>query len=180
MDRIVFLLGITWFRQRLLLLLKEIFSLDIRYIVATLLHPRYRSLKKFPDHVKVQCHKYVRIQISQLRAKAESDVQLQSKLAEPPVKKLKNNNNLFSRFESENLDDESRKNNESDSGSDECEYNINKGDELDHYLLFKFEKNQQNTEPLQFWQKYQNEFPYLSQYARCILLIPATTTNVAR
>ena len=89
MNRIVFLLGITWFRQRLLLLLKEIFSLDIRYIVATLLHPRYRSLKKFPDHVKVQCHKYVRIQISQLRAKAELDVQLQSKLAEPPVKKLK-------------------------------------------------------------------------------------------
>ncbi|CAF1195155.1 unnamed protein product [Rotaria sordida] len=172
--------GITWFRQRLLLLLKEMFILDIRHVVATLLHPRYRSLKRFPDHIKNQCHTYVRKKIRQLRDKAEMEIELQPKLSEPTAKKFKNGNNLFSRFESENFDEDSKNVNGSDSGSDEFEYNIKKGDELDRYLLFKFEKNKETIEPLYFWKIYRSEFPFLSQYARSVLSIPATTTNVER
>jgi hypothetical protein len=173
------LLGITWFRERLLLLLKEMFVLDIRHVAATLLHPRYRCLKNFPDHIKTQCHKYIRRQIRQLRDKAEVEVQLQRKPPEPPQKKFKNKINLFSRFESQNLDEEF-KNDDNSSGSDEYDYDIKKSDELDRYLLFEYEKNNLNAEPLQFWKNHQTHFPFLSQYARSILSIPATTTNVER
>ncbi|CAF1227465.1 unnamed protein product [Rotaria sordida] len=68
--------GITWFRERLLLLLKEMFVLDIRHVVATLLHPLYRSLKKFSNYIKNQCHQYIRRQIRLLKAEAETEEQL--------------------------------------------------------------------------------------------------------
>ncbi|CAF2915108.1 unnamed protein product [Rotaria sp. Silwood2] len=171
--------GITWFRERLLLLLKEMFVLDIRHIVATLLHPLYRSLKKFPDYIKNQCHQYIRRQIRLLKAEAETEEQLRQPL-EPSKKKLKGDKNIFSRFESGNCDEEIMKNNKSGSESDEYDFNIKKGDELDRYLLLEFDKNKQYTEPLQFWKDYQNQFPFLSKYARSIFSIPATTTNVER
>jgi len=41
-------------------------------------------------------------------------------------------------------------------------------------------QNESTTDPLQFWKTYRNQFPYPSQYARSILSIPATTTNVER
>ncbi|CAF3919288.1 unnamed protein product, partial [Rotaria sp. Silwood1] len=171
--------GITWFRERLLLLLKEMFVLDIRHVVATLLHPLYRSLKKFPDYIKKQCHQYIRHQIRLLKVEAETEEQLQQQL-EPPKKKLKGDKNLFSRFESGNCDEEIMKNNKSGSESDEYDFDIKKSDELDRYLLLEFDKNKQYTEPLQFWKDYQNQLPFLSKYARSIFSIPATTTNVER
>jgi hypothetical protein len=70
-------------------LLKEMLVLDIRHIAATLLHPRYRSLKNFPDHIKSQCHRYIRRQIRLLHEKAETEEKLQQKTSEPPTKKLK-------------------------------------------------------------------------------------------
>jgi hypothetical protein len=69
---------------------------------------------------------------------------------------------------------------ESGAESEEFEYDIKKGDELDRYLLLEFDKNKQTTEPLQFWKNHQTQFPFLSKYARSILSIPATTTNVER
>jgi hypothetical protein len=60
------------------------------------------------------------------------------------------------------------KNNESGTESDEFEFDIKKGDELDRYLLLEFDKNKQSTEPLQFWKNYQSQFPFLSKYARSI------------
>ncbi len=50
--------------------------------------------------------------------------------------------NLFSRFESENLDEEFKEDDKISSESDEYEYDIKKGDELDRYLLFEYEKKQ--------------------------------------
>ncbi len=79
---------ITWFREQLLLLLKEMFVLDIRHVLATMLHPRYRYLENFPDHITTQCHKYIRRQARQLRDKAEIEVQLQQKSSEPTRKKI--------------------------------------------------------------------------------------------
>ncbi len=93
-----FLLGIKWFQERLLLLMKEMFVLDIRHVAATLLHPRYRCLKKFPDHIKNQCHRYIRRQVRRLRDEAELEIQLQQKSTEPTKTKFKSDKSLFSRF----------------------------------------------------------------------------------
>jgi len=169
----LFLLGIKWFRERLLLLMKEMFVLDIRHVAATLLHPRYRCLKKFPDHIKNQCHRYIRRQVRRLRDEAKLEIQLKQTSTETIKKKFKCGVNLFSRFESQNFDEELN-NVESSSGSEEFDYDIQKGDELDRYLLYEFEKNDENTEPLKFWKTHRNQFPFLSQYARSLLSIPAT------
>lgn len=154
--------------------------LDVRHVAATLLHPRYRSLKNFPDHLKNQCYRYVRRQVRQLREDADLEEQLQRKPSEPASKKFKGDANLFSRFESDNPDDDVVHDNASSSGSDEYEFQIKKSDELDRYLLIEIDKSKDALEPLDFWKEHRNQFPYLSRYARSILSIPATTTNVER
>jgi hypothetical protein len=154
--------------------------LDVRQVAATLLHPRYRSLKKVPDHIKNQCHQYVRQQVKQLRDKEEAEAEHQQKSTEPPKKKLKIERNIFTRFESGNLSEELNEGQGSGTESEEYEYDSRKSDELDRYLLLEFDKNKQTIEPLQFWKDYHHQFPFLSKYARSILSIPATTTNVER
>ncbi|CAF1294249.1 unnamed protein product [Rotaria sordida] len=167
--------GIRWFRERLLILLNEMIILDIRQVAATLLHPKYRSLRLIPDYIKDQCHKYVRQQVTKLR---DQQVETQNQQpTEPPTKRIKRN--IFTRFESGNLNedpDDAGSGNE----SDEYEYDLRKNDELDRYLSFKFDKDKETTEALQFWKDQQHQFPFLSKYARSILSIPATTTNVER
>jgi hypothetical protein len=153
--------------------------LDIRQVAATLLHPRYRSLKKIPDYVKDQCYQYVRRQVRQLRDKAEVE-ENQQRSSEPQKKRFKNDRNIFTRFESGNLSEDSNECNGSGNESEEFEYDKRKGDELDRYLLFEYDKTNQKIEPLQFWKNHQRQFPLLSRYARSILSIPATTTNVER
>lgn len=160
-------LELKWFRHRLLLLLKEMFVLDIRHVAATLLHPHYRCLRKFPDDIKNRCHRFIREQIKKLREESEIEVQLQQDLLEPSVKKFKDDNNFFSRFESGSLG-ETADHNESSSGSEEFAYDMKKGDELDRYLLYEFEKNKETEQPLLFWKIHRNQFPFLAQYARSI------------
>lgn len=176
----LFYSGISWFRQRLLSLLKEMFVMDIRHVVATLLHPRYRSLKRFPEHLKNQSYRYVRRQIKLLQDKANSEENLQNKPLDPKPKRLKKETNLFSRFESDNGEEDTTNENYSSSGSEEYDFDIKKSDELDRYLLIEIEKNNDATEPLKFWKNNRSQFPFLSQLARSILSIPATTTNVER
>ena len=48
-------------------------TLDTRHVIAILLHPRYRSVKKMSDYLKVQSYKYVRDQMKQLRDKQDED-----------------------------------------------------------------------------------------------------------
>ncbi|CAF1471176.1 unnamed protein product [Adineta steineri] len=172
--------GIKWFRERLLTLVNEMIVLDVRQVAATLLHPRYRSLKKVPDHVKDQCYKHVRQQVWQFREKAEAEQENQKNLSEPPQKKQKKEKNMLSRFESGNFSEETVDRTGSGDESDEYDYQIKKGDELDRYLLFEFDKSKKEAEPLEFWKNHSDKFPFLSQYARSILSIPATTTNVER
>lgn len=153
--------------------------LDMRHIAATLLHPRYKSLKKIPDQIKDQCYKYVRQQVRRIRSAAEVEEQCQKKLSEPATKRLKVNSNIFSRFESGNSSSDVTMCNESGNESEEYEYDYKKGDEIDRYLLFDIDKSQ-TIEPLPFWKNHQSKFPYLSKYARSVFSIPATTTNVER
>jgi len=67
----------------LLKLLDDMLNFDIRQVAATLLHPRYRSLKKIPDFNKDQSYIYVRQQIRQLRDKEKVETQNQQPLTEP-------------------------------------------------------------------------------------------------
>lgn len=156
------------------------FILDIRHIAATALHPRYRSLKRFPEHLKNQCHRYIRRQIKLLREKANLEEDLHNKQSlEPQPKKMKKDSNLFTRFESDDGDEEN-KNENSSSGSEEYDFDVKRSDELDRYLLMEIDKTADAIEPLTFWKNNRNQFPLLSQYARSLLSIPATTTNVER
>ncbi|CAF1538615.1 unnamed protein product [Adineta ricciae] len=155
------------------------FVLDIRHVAATLLHPRYRSLKRFPDHIKGQCYRYVRRQIKHLQDRINLE-DFHSKSSEPEAKRFKKNSNLFSRFESDDDVEDDQKQYHSSSRSDEYDFDIKKIDELDRYLLIDIDKNAHTGDPLVFWKSYRNQFPFLSQYARSVLSIPAITTNVER
>ena len=90
------MLGITSFHEPLLSLLKEMSVLDIRNVVATLLHLSCRALKQFLDHIKSQCHNWTRKQVRTLRKKAETEEQVQQYQSELSKKKLKGETNLFS------------------------------------------------------------------------------------
>ncbi len=87
---------------------------------------------------------------------------------------------MLSRFESGDFSEETVDRTGSGDESDEYDYKVKKGDELDRYLLFEFDKSKKEAEPLEFWKNHSDKFPFLSQYARSILSIPATTTNVER
>lgn len=62
----------------------------------------------------------------------------------------------------------------------EYDYNVKKDDERDRYIFFEFHKSKYDANPLEFWYEHKATFPYLSKYARSLLSIPATTTNVER
>ncbi|CAM4774537.1 unnamed protein product [Rotaria magnacalcarata] len=144
--------GIKWFRERLLVLLTEMIVLDIRHVAATFLNPRYRSLKKLPDYVKEQCFQYIRRKIRQIREK-QAQQQHQKQFSEPQNKRLKVEKDFFARFESESLSEEFTDNNTSGNETEEYDYSIRKGDELDRYRLFEFDKNKKTQHPLDFWKK---------------------------
>ncbi|CAF3734295.1 unnamed protein product, partial [Rotaria sordida] len=96
----------------------------------------------------------------------------------PPTKKIKRN--IFTRFESGNLNEDPDDDTGSGNESDEYEYDLRKSDELDRYFSLRFDKDKKTIEALRFWKDQQHQFPFLSECARSILSIPATTTNVER
>ncbi|CAF4122524.1 unnamed protein product [Rotaria magnacalcarata] len=73
----------------------------------------------------VRCFEYIRKQIKKLR---ENQAQ-QQHLIEPPKQDFNGNE------------------------SEEYDYTIKKGDELDRYRLFEFDKNKVTKQPLDFWKK---------------------------
>ena len=153
-------------------------TLNTRHVVTTLLHPYYRSLKKIPDYLNVQSYKYVRDQMKQLRNKQEENKN--QKPTELPIKKVKTEKKMFSRFESGFSNEETDDNDTHGNENEEYNYNIRKNDELDYYLLCEFDHNKQTTEPLAFWKMYREQFSLLSKVARSILSIPATIANAER
>ncbi|CAF1434543.1 unnamed protein product [Rotaria sp. Silwood1] len=70
--------GIKWFRERLLLLIDELFNLDVRHYCATMLHPKYKLLKSCTIEERSQCHQYIRRQLNILH-----DTNLRHKSHEP-------------------------------------------------------------------------------------------------
>ena len=159
------------------MLLNEMIILDIRQVAAIFLQPRYWSLRLIPDYVKNQCYKYARQQVRQLR---RQQVEAQNQQPTEPSTKVPKKSSIFTRFESGNLNEDLNNDVRSEHESEEYGYNLRKNDELDRYLLYQFDKNRETIEPLQFWRDQQHRFPFLSKYARSILSVPATTTNVER
>lgn len=166
-------LGINFFWNRIRCLLNEMFTLDIRHYVATALHPKYRSLTLCSSKERLECYEYIRKQLKSMNLETnEPDQQAVNK---PIQKKLKKD--LFSRFESSNFN---RQENEE---SDDDTENVSHGkmvDELDRYLNLELDRSKLQSDPLPFWKENQYKFPLLSQYARSIHSIPATSASVER
>lgn len=169
-------LGITFFLDRMRGLFDEMFILDARHYAATLLHPKYRSLKTCSGNERTECYKYVREQAELLHI--ESNELNQRERPEPDAKKFKGD--LFRRFESDGSDVQQEIGGESGNESEEYPVPSKKLDELDRYLNFELDKVKLTSNPLDFWKDQQEKFPRLSRLARWIFCIPATSTNVER
>ena len=119
--------GIRFFRLRIHHLLHSMFKLESIHLAATLLHPRYRLLKKYSlDEVR-ECYAYIRQRVAQIKSmktcKSTFDIsEKHSSMAnnvtlnEPVKKKLKR---FGEYFEIGNLSDE---------------FDIECDDELNKYL----------------------------------------------
>ena len=163
----------NFFRIRLYQLLHSMFSLEPIHLAATLLHPRYRYLKKCSLYEVRQCHSYIRNRIAQIKStelnkvgsyvlQEYSTTDNDIVLDEPVRKKQKR---FGEEFETGNVSDE---------------YDDERDDELNKYLEQRIDMATVEDNPLTFWYKYRSVYPILSKLARSIYSIPATTANVER
>jgi hypothetical protein len=157
-------------------LLDEMFALDIRHYVSTVLHPKYRSLKACSATERTECYRYVRQQAEMIYI--ESNEPNQRETEEPTAKKFKGD--LFRRFESDGPDTKEESGGESGNESKEYSFTSKKLDELDRYLNLELDKFRLTSNPLKFWNDQQEKFPRLSRLARRIFSIPATSASVER
>ncbi|CAF4397955.1 unnamed protein product, partial [Rotaria magnacalcarata] len=167
--------GINFFWNRVRCLLNEMFTLDIRHYVATVLHPKYRSLKLCSINERQECYAYIRQELKLINVECNKTDQ---QLANQPVQK-KFKNDLFSRFESGDFIGV-EENEEEPEDTDLDSPRGKKTDEHDRYLNLDIDKSKLESNPLSFSKEYQDEFPRLSRYARSIHSIPATSASVER
>lgn len=165
--------GIRFFRLRIYQLLHSMFTLEPIHLAATLLHPRYRLLKKCSLYEVRECHLYIRQRMKQIKSmeknKSKSDIPEErssivsnTTLDEPARKKLKR---FGEDFETGNLSDE---------------FEGEGDDELNKYLEQRIDMQLIDDNPLTFWFEHRFTYPTLSLLARSIYSIPATTANVER
>ncbi|CAF1358132.1 unnamed protein product [Adineta ricciae] len=171
--------GITWFRERILDLLNDLLILDVRHYCATMLHPKYRSLRGCSNEERFQCQQYIRQQLQIFRnASPKTVVEYPT---EHTTKRLKIGTDLFSRFVAESSSDvETYTDAASGYESDECSMQTKKLDELDKYLAMQINKSALTENPLDFWKSHSETFPLLSKVAKQIHSIPAISTGVER
>ncbi|CAM4812822.1 unnamed protein product [Rotaria magnacalcarata] len=167
--------GINFFWNRIRCLLNEMFTLDIRHYVATVLHPKYRSLKLCSINERQESYAYIRQELKLINVECNKTDQ---QLANQPVQK-KFKNDLFSRFESGDFIGV-EENEEEPEDTDLDSPRGKKTDEHDRYLNLDIDKSKLESNPLSFSKEYQDEFPRLSRYARSIHSIPATSASVER
>ncbi|CAF1401882.1 unnamed protein product [Adineta ricciae] len=168
--------GIKFFLNRIRGLLDEMFELDIRHYSATLLHPKYRSVKACTWTERAECHKYVRQQMQLIYI--ELNESIQKEVEEPTTKKFKGD--LFRRFESDGSDVPREDGGESRNESEEYPISSRKRDALDRYLNLELEKLKLSSNSLKFWDDQHEKFPRLSSLAHRIFSKPATSTSVER
>lgn len=164
--------GIQFFRSRIYQLLNTMFTLEPIHLAATLLHPRYRLLKKCSSNEVRECHFYIRNRMASVKAieqkESMSDVppddsRFQDIASIEPVKKKPKR--FGEDFETGNLSDE---------------YDNESDDELSKYLEQRVDIESIDDNPLKFWYDNRLVYPILSRVARSIFSIPATTSNVER
>ena len=161
-----------FFRLRIYQLLHSMFTLEPIHLAATLLHSKYRLLRKCSFYEVQECHSYIRSRMVEIKAieqkKSKSNVPencstVQNVTSTEPVKKKPKR--FGEDFESGNVSDEF--DNESD-------------DELSKYLEQKMDMESIDDNPLTFWYENRFTYPILSRLARSIFSIPATTADVER
>jgi hypothetical protein len=146
-------LGITFFLNRIRGFMDEMFTLDVRHYAATLLHPKYRSLKSCSVTERSECHDYIRRQLNLIYIEPNEGNEQQ--INEPAVKKFKGD--LFRRFESDVFDDKQESGGESVNESEEYSFAVKNMDELDRYLNLVLEKTKLPSNPLFFWKEQQEK-----------------------
>lgn len=171
-----FIPGINFFWNRIHGLLDEMLTLDMRHYAATLLHPKYRSLKMCNETERSECHSYVRQRIKTIQIEQIESIEQQSN--RPIVKRFKSD--VFSRCESNTFDNDDEVGGESGNESEEYPLVPKKTDEFDRYLTLDLEKSKIDPNPLSFWNDHKQKYPRLSRLARSIFSIPATSAGVER
>ena len=87
---------------------------------------------------------------------------------------------ILKEYEDDSDDEELLDDGNDSSGSEEFAFKMYKSDELTRYLAFEIDKTSLTDNPLDFWRTNQNMFPVLSQLAREIHCIPASSASVER
>ncbi|CAF1229295.1 unnamed protein product [Rotaria sp. Silwood1] len=144
--------GLSYFRQRLLYLLENMFDLDDRHYAAIFLHPRYYSAMEYwTKEEKSATNKFIKKQLQM----------------------IKDETNEYSSSATESRD---KKQNY---GSEEED---NQYDELLNYhtLMLKEKGPKQDENPLLWWKSNETIFPMLSLLARRIFSISVTSASVER
>jgi hypothetical protein len=159
--------------------LNDMLVLDVRHYCATMLHPKYRSLKGCTEEERLKCQDYIREQLQVIRETSTTPTPEQA--TEHVSKKFRVADDFFSRFEDDDSRDfEENKGEEVGYESDEYEFNSKKSDELDKYLVMQINKSLLTNNPLDFWKSYSETYPLLSKLAKRIHSMPATSTGVER
>lgn len=132
MGVFIFILGIKWFRQRLLILIDELFYLDVHHYCATLLYPKCKLLKFCTTTERTRCHEYIR---QQLRTSRDADITAKSfgNPSEPKQKEFKIADTIFVCFEDDRSIDDGQIRRDSEYESDEYDFNPVESNELDQY-----------------------------------------------
>ncbi|CAF1430901.1 unnamed protein product [Adineta steineri] len=158
--------GLRFFRLRLSHLIEEMFSFEPIHYASTMLHPKYRHLKKTSSNDKNMCKYFIRQMMKQVinREKSSSTFLLNPSNnhdGEPCPKKRKH---FGEEYETGNVSDE---------------YDID-DDELERYLSKRLDLTNLSDNPLDFWKNHKVEFPVLAKVACQVFSVPATSACVER
>lgn len=151
------------------------FELDVRYYVASLLHPKYRQLKGCSKNERERVYKYIRKRMSEIINESTEEPEV----IQPIYKKMKTQTSIFEQYEDDSDFNEPMDDNTS-SGSEDYAFIPPKVDELARYLSMDIDKTFLCEDPLEFWRKHQQIFPVLTKLARRIHCIPASSAAVER
>jgi hypothetical protein len=150
-------------------------DLDIRHYCATLLHPDYRCLKGCTNDERVECYNYVREQLKFIETEQKNNNGIQTnKIIKPKhlsiLDDFKDDGNTYD----DEWDDDY------DTRSIEYPFPVAQSDELSRYLSMKIDMKDYHSDVLTFWKSNTDELPCLSQVARQIHSIPATSAGIER
>jgi hypothetical protein len=148
------------------------FHLDRKHLAAALLHPQYRKLTFVDEYTRSKTRIYVNKVLQQLYNYGVNQDQSHSinHSTEPLRKKHRT-------IEEQFVDPEDGCDGISSITSSST---ANKFNELNRYLAMVIDNKYKTSNPLPFWEYYQDQFPYLAKLARRLYSIPATSAGVER